>query len=343
MRNWLLIGLAWLTTAGMGCTRASAPGSDVAAQVNGKDILLSEVDTYVRARTQQLEQKPTGDAAALLKLQVLHDLIESEIMAQKAAELKIVPTDAEIEAELKDLKGSATDEEFRKTLADRGVSEQDLRKEIGRSLTVEKVVENQVRSKVQISDAEVQAFYQENKEAFNVTEPMYRVGVIAVSADPNLPVNNSQNDKAGSEEQALRKIQMLEARVRAGEDFQMLAQQYSEDPQTAPAGGDMGYQSASMLERFGPAFRDTIVKMKSSDLTPVVRVEGGYFLFRLLGTREPGQHDLSNSEVQQGIHDELQNRKQQLVMEAFNEQLHNEARVENYLAREILASFPQGK
>ncbi len=343
MRNWLLIGLAWFTAAGMGCTRASAPGSDVAARVNGKDIPLSEVNNYLRARTLQLEPKPTGDAETLLKLEVLRDLVESEIMAQKAAELKIAPTDAEIEAELKNLKASATDEEFRKTLAARGVSEEDLRKEISRSLTAEKVVANQVRSKVKVSDAEIQSFYQENKEAFNVTEPMYRVGVIAVSADPAAPVNNAQNDKAGTEEQALRKIQMLETRVRAGEDFQTLAQQYSEDPQTAQAGGDMGYQSASMLERFGPAFRDTIVKMKPGDLTPVVRVEGGYFLFRLLGTRQPGQHDLSNPEVQQSIHDELQNRKQQLIMEAFNEQLHNEARVENYLAREILASFLQGK
>jgi peptidyl-prolyl cis-trans isomerase SurA len=323
----------------LGCSRLQGPDSAVAARVNGKEILKSEVDDYFRVRTKQLEQQPSGDSANILKLNILRELIEAEFMAQKAAELKILPTDAEIDSELKTLKGEVPDQEFRKTLEDRGVSEADLRKEIGRSLTIQKVAQNQVRDRVQVTDAQIQQFYDENREAFNIKEPMYRIGVIAVSSDPDSPVNNLQNDKALDEEQALRKIQMLEARVRAGEDFQQLAAQYSEDTETTQRGGDMGYQTAAMLERFGTPFKDTIIKMNVGDLTPVVRVEGGYFLFRLLGIREPGQHDLSSAEVKEGIRAELQTRKQQVLTAAFNEQIHNEARVENFLAREILAGF----
>jgi peptidyl-prolyl cis-trans isomerase SurA len=79
--------------------------------------------------------------------------------------------------------------------------------------------------------------------------------------------------------------------------------------------------------------------MKPGDLTPVVRVEGGYFLFRLSGKREPGQHDLKSPEVQESIRTELEGRKRQLLSTAFSEQIHNEARVENFLAREVVASF----
>jgi peptidyl-prolyl cis-trans isomerase SurA len=339
MRNWIGSGLLLLAIGVSGCSRVSGPDASVAARVNGKDILRSEVDNYFNVRSKDLPQKPSGDAANILKLQILQELIEAAIMEQRAEALNLTPTEVEIEAEVKLLQGEVSQEEFRKTLADRGVTEADLRKEIGRNLTIQKVMENQVRAKAKATDAEISSFYEENKEAFNVKEPMYGVGLIAVTTDAAAPVNNLRNDKALNEEQALRKIQMLEARVRAGEDFQQLAREYSEDPQTAQTGGDMGYQTAAMLERFGPAFKDTILKMKPGDLTPVVRVEGGYFLFRLSGKREPGQHDLKSPEVQESIRTELEGRKRQLLSTAFSEQIHNEARVENFLAREVVASF----
>ena len=349
MANRMLIGLVLLALGTAGCNRggsgggASSGAAGAAARVNGKEISRAEVDNYFKVRTADLTEKPTGDAANIAKLEILRQLIETEIMSQKADELKLKPTDAEIDAQLKTLRGEATDEAFKKTLADRGISEVDLRREISQNLMMERVVENQVGSKIQVTDDEIAKFYQENKPAFNVTEPLYRIGVIAVTGDPSAPVNNVQNDKALNEEQAIRKIQMLESRARAGEDFQLLARDYSEDPQTAQLGGDLGYQPVAILERFGPSFKDTVLKMKAGDMTPVIRADNSYWLFKLLGQRQPGQYDLSNPEVKQGIRAELQGRKQQLLTAAFSEQLHNDARVENLLANEILASFQTKK
>ena len=349
MANRMLIGLVLLALGTAGCNRggsgggASSGAAGAAARVNGKEISRAEVDNYFKVRTADLTEKPTGDAANIAKLEILRQLIETEIMSQKADELKLKPTDAEIDAQLKTLRGEATDESFKKTLADRGISEVDLRREISQNLMMERVVENQVGSKIQVTDDEIAKFYQENKPAFNVTEPLYRIGVIAVTGDPSAPVNNVQNDKALNEEQAIRKIQMLESRARAGEDFQLLARDYSEDPQTAQLGGDLGYQPVAILERFGPSFKDTVLKMKAGDMTPVIRADNSYWLFKLLGQRQPGQYDLSNPEVKQGIRAELQGRKQQLLTAAFSEQLHNDARVENLLANEILASFQAKK
>jgi peptidyl-prolyl cis-trans isomerase SurA len=348
MRNKLLIGLALLTAASLGCNRTGGgigggASAGAAARVNGKEIARSEVDNYFKLRTADLPDKPTGDAANIFKLEILRQLIETAIMSQKAEELKLKPTEVEIEAQMVSLRGGATAEVFQKTLADRGISEDDLRREITQNLLMEKVVENQVGSKIQISDEDIAKFYEENKPAFNVTETMYRIGVIAVTSDPAASVNNVQNDKALNEEQAIRKIQMLEARARAGDDFQALARDYSEDPQTAQMGGDLGYQPSAILERFGAGFKDTVLKMKVGDMTPVTRVDNSYWLFKLLGKREPGQYDLTNQEVKQGIRAELQSRKQQLLTAAFSEKLHNDARVENILANEILASFESKK
>jgi peptidyl-prolyl cis-trans isomerase SurA len=347
MRHWIWIGVMVLAVLAAGCNRAGtgSPGdsSGAAALVNGKEISRAEVENYFKVRTQDAADKPTGDAANILKLEILRQLIETEIMAQKADELKLKPSDSEIDAEVKNLKGDASDGDFKKTLADRGISELDLRREIGQNLMMQKVVENQVGSKINVTDDEIAQFFEANKEAFNIKEPMFRMGVIAVTSDPSAQINNLRNDKALNEEQALRKIQMLETRARAGEDFQQLASEYSEDPQTAQQGGDLGYQPASMLERFGAAFKDSVLKMKPGDMTPVIRADNSYWLFKLLGRREPGQHDLSNPEVKESIKQELQSRKQQLLTAAFSEKLHDDAKVENLLANEILASFQRKK
>jgi peptidyl-prolyl cis-trans isomerase SurA len=343
MRNRIGFGIVLLAVTLVACNRGgtgSAGGGDAAASVNGKPIPRAEVENHFKIRTQDMNPKPAGDAASVIKLEILRQLIETQIIAQKAEELNIKPTDAEVDAQFKALKGNVTDEDFKKTLTDRGISELDLRREISQSLTMEKVMENQVGSRAVVSDAEISKFWEENKAAFDIKEPMYRIGVIAVTGDPNAPVNNLRNHKAMTEEEAIRKIQMIETRARAGENFQQLAQEYSEDPQTAQLGGDLGYQPAATLERFGAQFRDTILKMQPGDMTPVVRADTSYWLFKLLGKREPGLYDLTNPEVKQSIKDELQGRKQQVLMAAFSEELHNQARIENYLAQEVLASFP---
>ena len=104
-----------MSTATFGCQRA-AQNNTTAAQVNGKAVPRAEVEKYFRLRTQQMPQKPAGDMANLMKLEILRELIASEVMLQKAAQLKLLPTDAEVEAEVKKVRGSASEEEFRKTI-----------------------------------------------------------------------------------------------------------------------------------------------------------------------------------------------------------------------------------
>jgi peptidyl-prolyl cis-trans isomerase SurA len=80
--------------------------------------------------------------------------------------------------------------------------------------------------------------------------------------------------------------------------------------------------------------------LQVNEVTPVLTVPGGYLLLKLLGRREPGQLTLENPEVRHAVQQELQGRRDQLLRSAFTEQLHNEARIENFLAREVLAGPP---
>ena len=336
MHRSILFGLILSIGILTGC----GDNPETAALVNGKPVTRLEVDKIFDFRTKDLPQKPEGEASQLMKLEILRDLIEGEIMLQQAEELDILPSDVEVESRLTLMRGPASEEEFQKNITEQGVSIDDLRKEIRRSLTVEKVVENQVISKVQVSDEEVESFYEQNTELFNIQEPLFRIGTIAVSSDPNSPISNLRNDKALNESMALEKIQMLEVRIRAGEDFSQLAREYSEDPQTAQAGGDLGYLDEAALDGFGPSFKSSILSLKQGQVTPVIRTVEGFWVFKLLDRREAGQHDLSNPEVKESLRGELQNQRQQLLTAAFLESIHNKSQIENFMVHEVLATYP---
>ena len=339
MVNYILLGMILLAASPFGCRRAAQDDATVAARVNGETILRAEVEKQFLYRTNQMPQKPTGTMADLMKLEIVREMISGVIMIQMAQQLKLQISDAEVETELQKLRGSISDADFKKALEERGITEADLRKDLRRGLTAQKLTENQVNSKIKVTDEEVSSFYETNKNAFNAKERQYHIGQILVSSDPSIPVNNSRNDKALNAEQARGKIQMLANRLQAGESFEQLAREFSEDPQTAQSGGDLGYHPASVLEQLGPPMKDALPRMKVGDVSPILGSPDGYRILKLLDKREAGQVELNDPQVQQGIRNELTKRKQELLSSVFSEQLHNEARVENLLAREILGQF----
>jgi peptidyl-prolyl cis-trans isomerase SurA len=253
-------------------------------------------------------------------------------MSQKAQQLSLALTPAEIDAEVQILKGGTPDEQFRSSLQERGLTEEDLRRDLTRNLLTQKVVENQIGSKSQIAEPEILSFYEANKQMFMIPARQYRVGLIAVADNAPPGAANPGSQGTGSE-----RIRAAAARLQSGEDFGAVARQYSDDPQTAQAGGDLGYQPAEALDRLGAAPKAALLRLDVGQVTPVLTVSGGYLLLKLLGRREPGQLTLENPEVRHAVTQELQARRDQLLRTAFTSQLQNDARIENFLAREVLA------
>ena len=182
--KWILAAVFLVAVGALGCQQ-SAPNPQVAARVNGEDILRVEVEKYYNFRAQDAAEKPSGEVAKMLRMEIIRELIESVIMLQRAKELKLLASESEVEENLAALKVRSSPEEFQSDLERRGFSEQDLRKEISRNLSIQKLMENQVNSKIANTEAEVSSFYEANKESFNITETQYRIGQIAVSPDPD--------------------------------------------------------------------------------------------------------------------------------------------------------------
>ncbi|MGH9555201.1 MAG: peptidylprolyl isomerase, partial [Terriglobales bacterium] len=213
-------------------------------------------------------------------------------------------------------------------------------------LTIQKVINKEISSKITISDADVNAYWEEHKAEFNLIEPRYHLAQILVTTQPNPQVRNLKNSKAQSEAEARKKVQEILNRLESGEDFATLAMNYSEDPQTASNGGDLGFAPESAL-RSGEdaAIRDAVLRLKPGETTNVITIVNprtrqaiGFRIVRLLAKEPAGQRELSDPRVQQVIREQLRERREQLLKAAYYEVVRSEAKVENYLAQEILDS-----
>jgi peptidyl-prolyl cis-trans isomerase SurA len=334
----LVAALAALSLAS--CKKS--PPAGVAAEVNGHAITTAELEKIYASQAAQ--QPPTSNADVILsqKLDLLSSLITSEIMLQKAEKLGLTAVDADVDSDFNSKKAPYTKEEFEKLLADRHLTAADLRTQIRRDLTISKLINKEITSHIVITDADVTNFYNANKSAFNFPEPRVHLAQILVTPSPDPNVRNLKNSKAQSAPEAEAKIRDLESRIKAGEDFALLAQNYSEDPASAPNGGDMGFHPESDFSKM-PDFLKLIREMPAGSTSGIVRMQEGYRIFKMVSKEPAGQRDLNDPRTQQEIREELRSQKDQLLKAAYFEVARNGARIQNYLAQSIVETADKSK
>jgi peptidyl-prolyl cis-trans isomerase SurA len=232
-------------------------------------------------------------------------------------------------------RGQLTEEAFTKLLSDRRITPEEFRQEVRRELIVRKVVEKEINDKVTVSDAEITAFFEKNREQFNVKERQYHLAQIVVNSQPNPQVVNRRGDDATTPEQAQRKVTMLTERLRTGDSFADLAVDFSEDPQSSPNGGDIGFVPQSRIDAAPPQLRQAVMAMKPGQVS-TVNAGTQVTILALVAIQEPGQREISNPEVKDAIQQGLKDRRLQLMQNAFMSRVRNEAEVVNYLARQIV-------
>ena len=133
---------------------------------------------------------------------------------------------------------------------------------------------------------------------------------------------------------------MLMARLKEGASFSDLALDYSEDPESAPRGGDLGFVPVSALQQAPPPLRDAVLKSSPGSVR-VVSQGGAHTIVLVVAHEKAGQRDLSMPPVREGITNTLRDRKEQLLRAAYLTVVRTEADVTNYLARRLVESQGQ--
>ncbi len=320
--------------ATVACLRKASPSREVWAEVDGQPILREQVERIYRNRTATSADAGDPEQALSFKLSILNELINNQILVAHAYHSGITVSEPEVDKKIAELESPYSKEEFRKKLKEQGLETGDLREEVRQSLLLGKLINKEITSRISVTDSEVAAYYERNKANFNVSETQYHLSQIAVTPGQESELRNLKNDAAKTPLLAERKIQALYARLRAGEEFGVVAQEYSEDPRTATSGGDMGFVPASALEA-DPQLKRVVTSLKVGQYSGIIQTPHGYHILKLLGVEEAGQRPLSDPRVQSAVRQTLRNEKEQLLKAAYIETLRNRAKIVNYLAGQI--------
>ena len=330
-----------------GCKHSYGP--DVVATVNGQPIQRSEVEKDYRDNLGNNKEQPTKEQADATRLGILKQLIDDEILQQAAKKMNLVASDEEVDARLAEMKAPYTQEEFDKRLQASSMSLDDLRRQIRRYLTSEKLMNKEVTSRINITDADISNFYHANKAQFDFIEPKYNIADIVVTSQPT-PMQqggNLQNSKASNDVEARRKIEMIHNRLESGEDFATVANNYSEDTSDANNGGNMGFIPESSLRSQAAVFA-AISRLQPGQMTEVIplvqpgaKAPAGYAIYKLIEKEPAGQRELNDPRVQQEIRQQLRDSRSQLLRAAYYEMMRDQAHVENHLAEQIFKNGAQ--
>lgn len=328
----LLSGPLVLTPA---CAPKQTAGREVWAEVDGHPVYREQAERIYRSRVASGSYRANPDQALNFKLSILNELINNQILVDHAARAHIAVSEGEVDTKLAELESPYGKDEFQKKLGEQGVDPGDLRQQVRQSLIINKLINKEIISRISVSDAEIAEYYERNKASFNVPETEYHLAQIEVNLKPDAPVRNLKNDKTSTPAEAERKIQALDARLRAGDDFAAVAQQYSEDPRTAAGGGDMGFIPKSSLDS-SPALKAAVGALKVGQISGIIRSASGFHIIKLLGREEPGQRDVSDPRQQSAVRQTLINEKEEVLNAAYIEDLRNHVKVVNYLAQKIV-------
>jgi len=324
-----------------------APSPDVMATVNGKEISRSELEKAYKASIGDNPQEPSAEQANIVRLNLLRQMIDSEILQQRAAKLNLAASDEDVNAKLTEFKARFTQEGFDNELKQNNMTIDDLRTQIRRSLTETKLINKEIESKINITDAEITNYYNTHKSEFNLIEPRFQLAQIVVTGAPPQQEGATVR-RVGNENEARKEIQTIHNRLESGEDFGALAVQFSENANSAANGGDMGFVTETQL-RTDPAAYNSIMRLKPGQITDSLPVYdpgpghkiAGYAIYRLISREAAGQREINDPRVQQSIRQGLRESHAQLLKNAYIEMLHDQANVRNYFAEQILKQGAQ--
>jgi parvulin-like peptidyl-prolyl isomerase len=293
MRRRLLAGLAAAVVFGAAAFAADLV-ERIVARVNDRLITQSEFDK--RVETTSKAPQASHDRAEL-KRSALDDLIKEKLLAERAKELAVSATDAEIDEALSRVKGQynlTTDAEFDAALAQSGMTRGDLRKQLGETITIQKVIGRDIAARMEVTDDMLRLQYEREKEKLYAVPQQAHVYEIVVRFD---------KDDAAGREGAGQRLAEAQAKVKAGVPFADVAKQYSEG-KARERGGDLGLVSKGELL---PSLDAAVFADPPNEYPAPVLLLSSMHLFRVTDQKPAGFKPFNDvkEEIRKRIGDEL--------------------------------------
>jgi foldase protein PrsA len=247
-------------------------GKNIIAKVNGKPISSKEFkDTYSRIKSSFMGQSPIDFKTSNgfkdfenIRKKSMEELILSKIIYAKAEEKNIIVTAKMVNDELLKIKADNfrnNETQYKKALKDRGLDEKTLIKILKDRLVFQKLMEKLFEENIKITEKDLKEAYESKIFQFSQEE--------AVEAQHILV----KDEKLAND---------LYSRLQKGEDFDSLAQKYSEDPGSKQNGGKLGYFQKGMMV---PEFEKSAWSLKLNEISKPVKTQFGFHIIKKIGYR----------------------------------------------------------
>jgi parvulin-like peptidyl-prolyl isomerase len=270
----------------------------IVARVNDRLITQSEFDKRVEAviKGQQAPRDP-GE----LRRQTLDELIKEKLLEERAKELSVTATDAEIDEALSRVKAQYnlnTDAEFDAALAQSGMTREELRKQLKDTITIQKVVSRDVTSHLEVTEDMMRLEYERQKEKLYAVPEQAHVWEILLQFD--------KSDFAGRQ-RAAQKMVDAQARLKGGAPFADVAREYSEGT-AKERGGDLGTVVKGELL---PALDAAVFSDPPVELPPPVILPTSIHLLRVEERKPAGFKPFNDvkEQIKKKINDELYDKR----------------------------------
>ncbi len=342
----LLTTVTLLALIGLGANACSSGGgsnvkdSTVAATVNGKTIMLAEVERALNQQAGGKQSQLSQLELAQARLQILGSLVQREVLHQRAEREKVLPTEDQITALINQQKQQSgmTDDDFQKSLTEQNLTMESLRTEARKDIAI-KNLQDKFSAKITVNDKEVEEFYNANQQQF-ISARGAALAVIIVD-----PADNSgqgiQND-AKNEAEAKLKIDNVYQQLKGGADFATVARSKSEDANSLVRGGDIGFFSEDGLKQAGlpKEVIDLLMgPMQVGSFTEPKQVNSRWYVFKLAEKRLQTENlTLESPGVRQQITQALTNQRKEILNAALLEVAMNESKIVNSLSANMLSN-----
>ena len=295
----------------------------VLVKVNGEIVTKTDLEQRQIAALRQKNPnlRPDSDAAlqkALLEVtpQVIVDAVDEMLIVQRGKELGFSMSTDQFNSIIENIKKEnkiESDEALQAALKQEGMTMADLRKQLERTSVVQRVQQQEVMSKLQVTDTELKAYYDAHQNEFGtVPQVTLREITIAVVADP-------QGINVGKDDDAKAKAEEVRAKVIAGEPFPRLAADYSDSGSKAN-GGLVGPLSKTDLS---DDLQKAIAGLKDGGVTPVLRTARGYQVVKVEKLQDSTTKPFEDAKSE--IADKIANEKRKGEFDKFLEKLRADA------------------
>jgi peptidyl-prolyl cis-trans isomerase C len=291
---------------------------DVVAHVNGEPISRADLETALAQLEGRAGQPVPPDQRDRVVRGLLDQLIAYRLLVQESAARRIGVPDTEVEARIAQIRSQfPSDQVFQQALAEQNLTLVQLRSDLREGLQIDRLVEAEVEPKAAVTSQQVDEFYASNPSEFHQTERV-RASHILVRAP--------EEADAATRESARVKAGEILKEVRAGKDFAELAKQHSDDPGSAPDGGDLGYFERGQM--VGP-FDETAFSLAPAATSDLVETPFGFHIIRVLDKQ--AARTIPLSEVRPQVEEFLRERNREQHTEAFIDSLKTKGKVEIHI------------